>query len=430
MRHRRIKLERHKVSKQVTGRCEKQASPARARVWQPVSLGLILAIYCFKFEVSLARAQTRGEQLEREADAAARAGGLAQAEQNYRELTRLAPQDADNYHNLGIICFREGKYHDAAEALEKAVQLRPLLVAAHVLLGRTYYELNQLEKAVVALQTALRLKPTDPDALFYFGEVQIQRGNYQAASDALKKLAESRPADPNVIHALSLCYMKLMEENVRHQGNYAPNSYQSYLLLALDAEARKDYVTAIGYYREALQAKPDALGIHYALGSDLARLGRNDEAVQEFKKELEINPDDWQALWKLGVHTLHTDPQKAREHLERAVSLNPQNPQTVISYGRALLLNGETAKAVQQFLRVTQLAPEMASPHYLLATAYRRLGRNEEAKVELVRFEDLAKKSSERRLEQIHPGMKTDRLGQELDAFELDSPPSQAPKKQ
>jgi len=96
---------------------------------------------------------------------------------------------------------------------------------------------------------------------------------------------------------------------------------------------------------------------------------------------------------------LRTDSQEARGYLERAVALNPNLPQAVLAYGRVLLVAGETEKAIPQFQRVVELAPEEDSVHYLLATAYRKLGREKEASEEIARFENLAKKKSDRRMQ-------------------------------
>jgi tetratricopeptide (TPR) repeat protein len=135
------------------------------------------------------------------------------------------------------------------------------------------------------------------------------------------------------------------------------------------------------------------------LGNILGRLGKYDEAERELRRELEINANDSLALWKLGELLLRTNPQEARELLERGVRLNSELPQLVLAYGRALARTGDTEKAVEQFRRIVQLAPEEDSVHYHLSAAYRRLGRIEESKAELAYFEKLAKKKSERRQE-------------------------------
>ena len=198
-------------------------------------------------------------------------------------------------------------------------------------------------------------------------------------------------------------------------GEAAPGSYLFSLVLAQDAEAHGDDATAIQKYREALalRGKEEVVGIHYALGSLYAKMGKDVQAAEEFKKELKINPNDALALWKLGELGLHTDPQEARGYLERAVILNPDLPQAALAYGRVLARGGETEKAVEQFQRVVRLAPEEDSVHYHLVKAYRLLGRTEAAKTEMARFEELANKKSERTREKAHQLIEMSRAAQE-----------------
>lgn len=363
-----------------------QASHVVAAVW------LILGPFSVNAQIGL-------EQIYKEAQAARVHGDLPAAEQKYLEVIRRAPGMASAYHNLGIVYFQERKYQQATVTLEKATRLDPHLAQAHAMLGLTYYELYQPEKAVAAFKTALRLNPSDTNARLFLGKSQLQERDYRAAAETLEKLAESKPDDPDMLYSLSLAYMKLMLGGVNRLGKVAPGSCEFFLLLAQDAEARNDDEAAIKNYREALRLKPEAVGAHYALGSAYARNGRYDDAAREFRQELAIDPNDTLALWKLGELLLRTDPREARQVLEKAVGLDPNFPQAVLAYGRALARLEETEKAIEQFQRVVRLAPEEDSVHYQLAAAYRRLGRGEEAKAQLARFEELARKKSDRRQE-------------------------------
>jgi tetratricopeptide (TPR) repeat protein len=369
--------------------------------FQLLLCGLMLWVCCSALQADPAEAQPQIQQLYEEAQAARARGDLSLAEDKYVEVIRLSPQLANAYHNLGIVYFMQRKYRQSTNVLEKAVKLSPRLAGAHVILGLDYYQLYESQKAVNALQAALRLNPSDTNALLYLGKSQIQMRDYRSAAKTLERLVDSKPADPEGLYTLSLSYMKLLLESVNRLGEAAPQSYLFSLIMAQDAEARNDDETAISKYREALalRARPEAVGIHYALGSVYARTGKYEEAAEEFKRELEINPNDSLALWKLGELALRTDPQEARHYLERAVTLNPDLPQAALAYGRALARTAETQKAVEHFQRVVRLAPEEDSVHYHLAKAYRLLGRDEQAKAEAARFQELAKKKSERKRE-------------------------------
>ena len=285
------------------------------------------------------------------------------------------------------------------------------------MLGLSYYELYELDQACAALEAALKVTPGDTNALLYLGKAQLQKREYRVAQRTFEKLVELKPKDPEVLYDLSLTHMKLMLESVNRLGEAAPGSYLFSLLLAQDAEARNDDETAIQKYREALalRGKEVVVGVHYALGSVYAKVGKYGEAAEEFKKELQINPNDSLALWKLGELGLRSDPQGVRGYLERAVILNPDLPQAALAYGRLLARVGETEKAVEQFQRVVQLAPEEDAVHYHLAKAYRLLGQAEQAQAETARFEELAMKKSERKREMARQLIEMGRTIQEAE---------------
>ncbi len=384
----------------------------RSRGWQ-AWLPVVVLFGCSGFAAPRARAQGDIRQLYEQAQAARAGGDLARSEELYLEVIHQSPQFANAHHNLGIVYFLERKYRAAADELEKAVKLDPRLAEAQVMLGLAYYHLYEPARAAPAFRAGLRLRPDDSNALLYLGKSQIQARDYRAAATTLEKLAAKKPRDPDVLYSLSLAYMKLMLEDFNRLGEVAPQSYQAWLLLAQDAEARGNDEDALKDYRQAEHTKADSPGIHYALGSVEARLGKYDQAAEEFKRELELNPYDSLALWKLGELALRTDPNEARRYLERAVSLNPGLPQAVLAYGRALARLGETEKAVEQFRRVVQLAPEEDSVHYHLARAYRRLGRPQEAEAEMARFETLAGRKSERTREAARRLIEMSRAAQE-----------------
>jgi tetratricopeptide (TPR) repeat protein len=368
-------------------------------------LGSVLVVFCLLPGPSAPAAvptdnQAEAQRLFEKAQAAKARGDLQLAEQNYLEVIRLAPDLPNAYHNLGITYFTERKYGDAVAVLEKAVKLSPQSAPPHFMLGLSYYELYESQKAIESFRTAIRLNSSDTNALLYLGKSQIQAHDYVGAAETLEKLAKLKPDDPDVLYNLSVAHLKLMLGDVSRLSRVAPDSYQLWLLLAQEAEARGDNQSAIRDYQHALRLNPQGVGIHYALGSVLTKEGASVGAAQEFKKELELNSNDALALWKLGELTLRTDPPQALEYLRRSVSLSPDLPQAVLAYGRALARLGETERAVEQFRRAVRLAPEEDSVHYHLSRAYRLLGRNEEAKVEMAKFEELAKKKSERTREQ------------------------------
>ena len=361
-----------------------------------------------------AQGQTDVEGLFEAAQQARAQGNFADAEAKYLEVIRRSPQFAAAYHNLGIVYFSQRKYRDASRVLEKAIKLNPRLPQAHFMLGLASYQLYEPERAARAFSAALGLNPGDKNALLYLGKTQMQIRDYRNAAGTFEKLAQSKSPDPDVLYNLSLSYMKLMLESVNRLGAAAPQSYQFRLLLAQDAESRNFREEAIEKYKEALALKgsADPAGVHYALGILYARTGKYDEAAAEFREELKINANDSLSLWRLGELALLADPKQALVYLERAVALTPEFPQASLAYGRALSRQGDHAKAIEQFQNVVKLAPEEHTVHYHLFKAYRQLGRAAEARQEIARFQEMARKKSENMQQTARQQLNVERIEQ------------------
>jgi len=363
----------------------------------PMVLSMALVVASGLARNLRAQAQASVQQLFQTAQEAKARGDLEQAAQAYLEVIRRDPGMVNAFHNLGIVYFSQKKYGDAIPVLEEALRLNPRLVGAYVVLGLAHYELDQPQKAVAAFQAAHRLDPNDTNALLFLGKAQMQLGNYGDAAGTFEKLSQSRPKDPEVLYNFGLAHLKLLAEAMDRLRALAPQSYQLSLLEAQDADQHNNDAAAIGFFKEALSFKPAAVGVHYGLGIAYARASRYAEAAQEFKAELQVNPDDSLALWRLGEIALHTNPQEAERYLRQSVSLNPDFPQAVLAYGRALLRTGETEKAVEQFQRVVKIAPEEDTVHYLLANAYRKLDRRAESESEMATFQQMAGAKSAQR---------------------------------
>ena len=365
---------------------------------------------------ALALAQSPIRSLYEAAQESQARGDLKQAEGEYSEVIRCSPQMASAYNNLGIVYLRQRRYEDAVRTLQKGLKLNPKMAGAQMVLGLAYYQQSQYEKAELAFQAALRLNPSDRNAQLYLGRTQIHQRNYLEAAQKLEKLLDGQKDDPDALYSLGLSYLKLLMRTTARLDRVAPLSYQFWLLLAQDAQARNQDTLAIRNFKEALRLKPDAVGAHYALGSVYALNGKNQEAAWEFEQELELNPNDSLALWKLGEIILKRDAAEALPYLERSVHLNPELPQAIFAYGKALMRLDQVSRALEQFERVVRTAPEEHSVHYHLARAYRLLGRLEEAKKEITLFQELAKKNSERQRE----------MSRQLIYWEDENPPEDA----
>ncbi|PYV20943.1 MAG: hypothetical protein DMG24_21130 [Acidobacteria bacterium] len=169
-----------------------------------------------------------------------------------------------------------------------------------------------------------------------------------------------------------------------------PDSYRAHQLLGAYYEARRDPQAAKAEYQTAIAKKPDAPELHYALGNIYWKNREFDQAEAEFRKELQIAPENYLATWKLGnIYVAKRQYDQAFLYLRKAIRQKPGLGQAYRDLGKALIQTGDFKGAIVQLEKVNQLDPDEPVTHYLLAQAYRKLGRTEEEKAELDRFAKL-----------------------------------------
>src|SRR5688572_14601375 len=86
-------------------------------------------------------------------------GRLADAEQIYRQILAIDPQDADALHLLGVIGLQVGQHEVAVECIRRAIALDPSHSTMHVNLGTCLQAQGKLEEAIGAFRRAVELEP-------------------------------------------------------------------------------------------------------------------------------------------------------------------------------------------------------------------------------------------------------------------------------
>jgi superkiller protein 3 len=116
------------------------------------------------------------------------------------------------------------------------------------------------------------------------------------------------------------------------------------------------------------------------LGNALFEKGKVDEAVVQYQKALEINPDYAEACNNLGNALLQKGKvDEAIAQLQRAQQLKPDYAEACNNLGNALLQKGNVAEAIAHVQRALQIKPDFANAHDVLGNALLQKGNVAEA---------------------------------------------------
>jgi tetratricopeptide (TPR) repeat protein len=286
----------------------------------------------------------------------------------------------------GIAAFNEGRY---AEALAK-------LKDAKDPTGRAFLALTQAARGdCKAALPGLTATYADPmlSRLTGLAAVKCDPAN---AFILIQRLGQRFPDDPDVLYTAAKLHMKAFNDTTFAMFQRAPSSYRVHELSAEIFEVQNRYSDAVAEYRKAIEMNPNAPDLHFRLGRALLMESHDpamlDRAASEFRSELKLSPEDGACEFQLGqIAQVEGKTAEAKLHFERAVELSPNFVQALIALGKLSSQEKDYQRAISLLSHATALQPANETAHYALLTAYRDSGNMEQAKAEKATLDKLQK---------------------------------------
>lgn len=328
-----------------------------------------------------------------EATRAMHEGRIEEAAAGFAATVRRQPGFAEGHFNLGLANEELGKYDEAVASLRQALKLKPHLRGANLFLGIAEFRLNNLENAAAAMERETGAYPKDATAWMWLGVVRLAQERAEDAAAALDKAAKLSPDDPDILYHRGRAHLLVSKNSYAHMFKVNPNSWLVHRVLAqANAEADR-HVEAITEYEAAIKLAPTQPGLHEELGTEYRAVNKISEAEQAFQRELELDPHNVLARYKLGALEVEKgDGAKGKELIEAAQKERPDLIHLDYNLGRAEGLLGNDSEAARHFERAvkTDSDPDVVEQAWFqLGTAYRRLHRMEEARAAMATYQQL-----------------------------------------
>src|ERR1700689_412034 len=166
-----------------------------ARIWAIIVAGtmILMAAGCHNKSV---------DDYLTEGDAAMQATKLSEAETDYQEAAKLAPNDPRVHIALGNLYNFEHKPSDAQIEFMRVLEIDPRNAATHVALGNLYDDQNQRGLAENQYRAAVALEPDRFNYHLDLGEVLRQEGKTAEAEDQIRTAIGLSPKDAKAHLAL------------------------------------------------------------------------------------------------------------------------------------------------------------------------------------------------------------------------------------
>jgi tetratricopeptide (TPR) repeat protein len=267
-------------------------------------------------------------------------------------------------------------------------------------IGSTLARRGGEDLSLVYLQLALYLKPDHALAQLSLADLYEQLKKPQFAIASYEKVPANSPLKRNarIQQASNLDAVDRTEESIRILKDLvaeSPKDLDAITMLGNVQRGRKMFADCAETYDRAVEALP-AEGRnnwvqHYFRGICLERSKQWPKAEADFKKALELQPDQPQVLNYLGYSWVDQgiNLDDGMKMIRRAVEQRPDDGYIVDSLGWAYYRIGNYDEAVKNLERAIELKPEDPTINDHLGDAYWRVGRTLEARFQWAHARDL-----------------------------------------
>lgn len=265
---------------------------------------------------------------------------------------------AELFYGASSLVHQEGERNLAYQFLNIAIYLQPDLDIAKLLLA-AYYERDKRYDDVIA--TYKKVSEKSP----LWKRLQMEWAQAEAQQDMKSNKVMTRLDD--VAKKYPESPLPLL-----HKGDIL--------------RQREEYKEATEAYSSAISKITEVRNYHwpvfYMRGICFERSKQWDKAEADFKKALELSPDNPEVLNYLAYSWLDmgSNIEEAKQMLEKAVTLRPDEGHIIDSMGWAFFRRGEYKEAEPYLERAIELMPADVTVNDHLGDLYWKMGREREAR--------------------------------------------------
>ena len=275
----------------------------------------------------------------------------------------INPEDEKAWNNKGVALVGLDRYEEAIECYDKALEINSELEEIWFNKGNALGGIGRYEEAMECLDKAININPRDSGAWHNKGNLLSTLGRYEEAMECLDKAIEINPRfeypsynKEKVLVDLSRyeeaieCFDKAVEINPRFEGAWNDKG------IALYGLAR--YWAAIECFDKAIKINLKAEEAWHNKGNAFHNLERYEEAIKCYDKALEINPRNGGA-WEGKGSSLNDFGifEEAIKCFEKSIKINPRFDRAWNGKGYALANLGRYEDALECFDKAIDINP-------------------------------------------------------------------------
>jgi len=249
--------------------------------------------------------------------------------------------EAEKFYSFAFEHMKQRNYNEAIPLLEKAIDADSSYVDAYLALRQVYLIVGDTNKALAICK----------EKFGCFSDPESNRKMANAIASLYAMIGEPEKAE--------LLFKKVIKEFPEDANSY--DLYASYL------ESQGRYDEALNNYKKAYQYDPDNSGIAFRLGNAYFERKRYREAVEFFKKAKKAFDDDIEIIKKLAeCYSELGEYGNAIEEYKSIIKIIPRHVSSRIQIGNAYLKLRQYQKAESYYKEALKIEPGNLSVYYQL----------------------------------------------------------------
>jgi tetratricopeptide (TPR) repeat protein len=245
-------------------------------------------------------------------------GNYALASKTLEPLWQSESNNLNYLYVLSIAASKSSNSRLQKQAFDQMLSIGQNAPAFHLYLGKAWLAQDNTANALAEFKKALAAQPDFPMVHYFLGRTYLQQHNYTLAEQELSKDTEIEPAfaynyeDLGILHTM-LAEPAKAEQDFTLAVSHDPTLANSYFNLAKIYRASSRFPEALAAIDHASALVPKSASVHYLRAQVLARLGRKQQADEEFRKAAQLLKEFNDQIQKDPSGTIAADAQNAAQ---------------------------------------------------------------------------------------------------------------------
>ena len=282
-------------------------------------------------------------------------GKFAEAEQEYREVLRLAPSDSVAQRQLALLYFEQGQVRQALPLLKRAADAEPDNLELKSKLVRTYLAASEFQLARDLAQQIIEKQPGQDEAMMLLADAGVRLNQVEDVRKILDGIreADKQRAGYHVAQGM-LLLAERQDSGAENEFNAAakadPKFAPPHAGLAAIYWAHKDLKRAEQEFRASSELSPKRSPLHLQLPDFLIKTGSLAEAKNildqigsEFPDYLPVR------VYQMRIACAEKQDDDCRARVAAILKQDPTNFDALLQDGGFKLSSGDVAIAAREF---------------------------------------------------------------------------------